>query len=153
MLKISTYKPEYKKEIAELFTRSIHETCAKDYSKAQLEAWASLDIDYDSWGKRLDKTQPFLAFVGDSLAGFVEFYDDYIDCFYINPSYQKQGVGRALLNHIFDLAKNKKIDKIRVDASITAKPFFEKFGFIELKRNIVKRKNQELINFSMELSI
>ena len=42
------------------------------------------------------------------------------------------------------------IDKIKADVSITAKPFFEKFGFIEVKKNIVKRNNVELINFSME---
>ena len=49
--------------------------------------------------------------------------------------------------------KKDKIDKIKVDASITAKPFFEKFGFIEVRKNVVKRNNVELINFSMEMDL
>ena len=46
--------------------------------------------------------------------------------------------------------RSNKVDKIKVDASITAKPFFEKFGFKEVRKNLVKRGNFELVNFSME---
>lgn len=60
---------------------------------------------------------------------------------------------KITLNHILNLAKNENIDKIKVDASITAKPFFEKFGFKEVRENLVKRGNQELINFSMEKNL
>ena len=55
-----------------------------------------------------------------------------------------------IYNQCLEIAKNNKIDKIKVDASITAKPFFEKFGFKEVRENLVKRENVELKNFSME---
>jgi len=51
------------------------------------------------------------------------------------------------MNFRFNL---ENIDKIKVDVSITAKPFFEKFDFKEVGKNIVKRENIELVNFSME---
>ena len=39
---------------------------------------------------------------------------------------------------------------VNIDNTNVGELFFEKFGFIEVKKNIVKRNNVELINFSME---
>jgi N-acetylglutamate synthase-like GNAT family acetyltransferase len=61
------------------------------------------------------------------------------------------GVGKSLMEHVLAIAKNNNISKIKVDVSITAKPFFEKFGFMQVKMNHVKRCDEELINFSMQL--
>jgi putative acetyltransferase len=149
-MQIIKYEEKYKKEIPELFNNTIHKTCNEDYTNEQLKAWANLDIDYKTWEERLDKTKPYLAIKDKKLVGFVEFYDDYIDCFYVHFEYQGKGVGKMLLNHVLKLAKKNKIKKLKVDASITAKLFFEKFGFKELKKNRVKRAGHELINFSMQ---
>ncbi|WP_419769909.1 MAG: GNAT family N-acetyltransferase [Candidatus Marinarcus sp.] len=149
-MQIIKYDEKYQKEIPELFTNTIHKTCNKDYTSEQLNAWANLNIDYDVWEKRLAKSNPYLAIMDKKLVGFAEFYEDYIDCFYVHHEYQGCGVGEMLINHIFKIAKEQKQTLLKVDASITAKPFFEKFGFIEVKKNYVKRDNEELINFSMQ---
>ncbi|PPK61516.1 GNAT family acetyltransferase [Malaciobacter marinus] len=148
-MQIINYNKNYSKQIPELFTNSIHKTCNKDYTKEQLNAWAKLDIDYEAWEKRLDKTKPYLAIDGKKLVGFAEFYEDYIDCFYVHHEYQGKGVGKALLLYIFKKARQNEMKKLRVDASITAKSFFEKYGFKVVKKNIIKRDNQLLINYLM----
>ncbi len=151
-MQIIKYNEKYKKEIPELFTNTILKTCHKDYTKEQLNAWANLDIDYKVWEERLSKTKPYLGIIDEKLVGFVEFYEDYIDCFYVHHEYQGCGVGKMLINHIFKIAKENEQTLLKVDASITAKPFFEKFGFKVLKKNRVKRGNIELTNFTMLLS-
>lgn len=152
-MKIIGYNQSYTKQILTLFTNTIHKTCNKDYTKEQLNAWANPNIDYNSWEKRLDKTKPYLAVIDNTLVGFTEFYDDYIDCFYVHHEYQGQGVGKALVNHILEIASENGIKKLRVDASITAKAFFESFGFVQTSKNEVKRDNQVLINYSLELKL
>ncbi|MFA9374506.1 MAG: GNAT family N-acetyltransferase [Poseidonibacter sp.] len=152
-MKIIDYNKSYLKEIPTLFTNTIHKICNKEYTKEQLTAWANPNIDYDSWKKRLDKTKPYLALIDDTLVGFVEFYDDYIDCFYVHHEYQGQGIGKVLMNHILDIASKNGIKILSVDASITAKAFFETFGFEEVSKNEVKRDNQILINYSLELNL
>ena len=152
-MEVVDYDNKYKKQIPTLFTNTIHKICNKDYTKEQLNAWANPNIDYEVWEKRVNKTKPFLAVIDDKLVGFAEFYDDYIDCFYVHHKYQGQGVGKALMSTILDEAIKNGIKVLRVDASITAKRFFESFGFVEVKKNIVKRNNQELINYSLELKV
>ena len=56
-------------------------------------------------------------------------------------------------NKIFEIAKEENIDKIKADVSITAKPFFEKFGFIEVKKNIVKIAIHIAFHKSLNVSI
>lgn len=150
---IIDYNKNYSKQIPDLFTNTIHKTCNKDYNKEQLEAWANPSIDYKSWEDRLSTTKPYLSIIDNTLVGFTEFYEDYIDCFYVHYKYQGKGVGKELLNHIFKIAKQNGIKTLRVDASITAKPFFEKFGFKELRKNLVSRGNQELVNYSLTLNL
>ena len=144
------YDKKYLKQIVELFTNTIHNINKKDYVKEQLNAWANPNYDLNIWDKRFEKSKPYLCVLEDEVVGFCEYYDGYVDCFYVHYKYQNCGIGKLLLNHIFKIAKENNIDKIKADVSITAKPFFEKFGFIEVKKNIVKRNNVELINFSME---
>ncbi|WP_428025637.1 GNAT family N-acetyltransferase [Arcobacter sp.] len=152
-IQIKSYDNSFKKDIPILFTNTIHKTCSKDYTQAQLNAWANPNIDFKIWEQRVAKTKPYLAIIQNKLVGFVEFYEDYIDCFYIHHEYQGMGIGKSLLEHVLSIAKKNNVFKIRVDVSITAKPFFEKFGFKQIKINHVKRCEEELINFSMELDI
>ena len=150
---IYEYDKKYLKQIVELFINTIHNINNQDYSKEQLNAWANPNYDLNIWEKRFKKSKPYLCMIEDKIVGFCEYYDGYIDCFYVHFKYQNCGIGKLLLNHILELAKNENIDKIKVDASITAKPFFEKFGFKDVRENLVKRGNQELINFSMEKNL
>ena len=68
------------------------------------------------------------------------------------PDALMSDLGATGIRHLI-FEKNEYIDKIKVDASITAKPFFEKFGFKQIKENLVKRENIELVNFSMEMNL
>ncbi|MBU3014955.1 hypothetical protein KO488_09325 [Poseidonibacter lekithochrous] len=57
------------------------------------------------------------------------------------------------MNHILEIASKNDIKILRVDASITSKQFFESFGFVQTSRNEVKRDNQVLVNYSLELKL
>ena len=150
---VGNYDKKYLKQIVELFINTVHNINKKDYTKEQLNAWANPDYDLEIWEKRFEKSKPYLCMLENEVVGFCEYYDGYIDCFYVHYKYQNFGIGKLLLNHILELAKNENINKIKVDVSITAKLFFEKFEFKEIRKNVVKRENIELINFSMEREI
>ena len=150
---IIDYDKKYLKQIVELFINTVHNINKKDYSKEQLNVWANPYYDLEIWEKRFEKNKPCLCILKDKVVGFCEYYDGYIDCFYVHYKYQNFGIGKLLLNYIFKIAKNENIDKIILDSSITAKSFFEEFGFKQIKENLVKKDNVELVNFSMEREI
>ena len=48
---IRQYQPTDCKELAELFYNTVHTVNAKDYTKEQLDAWATGKVDLKKWKK------------------------------------------------------------------------------------------------------
>jgi putative acetyltransferase len=74
----------------------------------------------------------------------------HIDCFYCHSKYQKKGIGSKLLSYIENTAKLQRIKRLYTEASITAKPFFEKKGFSVVTEQQVERRGVWLQNYVME---
>lgn len=145
------YAPELARTVTDLFHRAVHAVDPKLYSPEQQEAWAPTPPDYEFWQSRLKARQPLLAMDGDRLAGFIELESDgHIDCFYVDPDYQHRGVGTQLYERIEKRARRAGVERLFVEASLLARPFFEKRGFRVLCRNEVCRNGQSLVNFTME---
>lgn len=79
--------------------------------------------------------------------------DGHIDCAYVSPLFQRQGVASALLKHVIGVAKKQNIKQLYVEASIMAKPLFESFGFVIKHENQVVRNNIVLLNYTMVKTI
>lgn len=138
--------------IAEIFTSAIHEIASKDYTEKQCLAWSDRIANHEHWRKRCELKRPFVAVVDSEIAGFLELDPDgHIDCAYIHPTYQRGGIMTQLVQHAIETAFAMNILRVYVEASITAKPLFEKLGFRVIRQNIVPIKGVELINYSMEL--
>jgi putative acetyltransferase len=131
--------------------RTIRQFCVKDYSEEQVKVWSPDDYDQAQWLKRLQEVNPYVATQNNQLVGFADLQDDgYIDLFYCNHEVIGSGVGGALMCHIFTTAKHLKIWRLYSHVSITAKPFFEHFGFRVLNAQEVNVRGVALTNYVME---
>lgn len=150
-MQIQNYTPERAVEIADLFHQSVHAIDSSVYTAAQREVWAPTPPDYTFWRERLASKKPYLAILDGQVAGFIELDDDgHIDCTYTHPDYQGRGVASALYQHIIKVAKSRKISRLYVEVSLVALPFFEKKGFVVIKKNELHRQGETLVNFDME---
>jgi GNAT superfamily N-acetyltransferase len=150
-MKVRTYQINDTQQIVQLFYDTVHEVNIRDYTKAQVDAWAPTDIDIASWSTSLSSKFTFVAEAGDRIVGFGELEaNGHIDRFYCHKDFQGKGVGTQILEQIELKAKNLGIKKLYTEASITAKPFFESKDFIVVKQQEVERRGQKFINFAME---
>jgi putative acetyltransferase len=131
MITIREYQPNDAADLAKIFYNTVHQINCKDYTKEQLEVWAPLSsIEPASWLKKFSKTKPIIALVKDKIVGFAELEaNGHIDCFYVHHEWIGKKVGSILMQEILKIAKTHKITHLFSEVSITAKPFFEKFGF------------------------
>ncbi|MDE6005216.1 MAG: GNAT family N-acetyltransferase [Oscillospiraceae bacterium] len=144
---IRNYHPSDCKALADLFYHTVHVINAKDYTKEQLDAWATDDIDLEKWNQSFQKHTSIIAIEHGIIIGFGDIdKTGYLDRLYVHKDYQRKGVATAICNQL----ESKKLKKIITYASITAKPFFEKRGFIVIKKQEVERKGIFLTNFLME---
>jgi len=148
---IEIYTPDRVHEIADLFYQSVHAINPGVYSHDQKEAWAPTPPDYEKWSARLKIKQPFLGIIDNRVVGFMELDPDgHIDCTYTHPDFQGRGVASALYEHLEIEAIGRHLNRLYVDASIIAKPFFAHRGFNLIQENNVQRNGNTLKNYTME---
>jgi putative acetyltransferase len=147
---IRRYLERDAKEIAELFYNTIHQINSKDYTGEQIKVWAP-DLRYEFWIKRVKEKNPFVAVENGQVVGFAELDPDgHVDCAYVHHQWQGKGVASKLLAEIEKEAQSLGVKRVYTEASITAKPFFEKRGFKVIKEQQVEKRGVKLTNFQME---
>lgn len=135
------------KEITELFYNTVHTINAKDYTKEQLDVWATGTVDLKEWDKSFTEHYTVVAIDNNIIVGFGDIdKTGYLDRLYVHADYQGKGVATAICNRLEQAVQGK----ITTHASITAKPFFEKRGYKVVKEQQVERQGIYLINFCME---
>lgn len=144
---IRKYESSDCKEMAELFFNTVHSVNVKDYTKEQLDAWASGQVDLEKWDQSFQEHFSIVAVENDIIVGFGDIdKTGYLDRLYVHKNYQGKGIATA----ICDKLESKVKENIITHASITAKPFFEKRGYKVVKEQQVERNGIFLKNYIME---
>jgi putative acetyltransferase len=136
-----------------LFQRSVCEVASHDYSPAQVAAGAPAGADLCAWSKRLADGGVFVCTRKEQIVGFARIDSEgCVDLLYVDPDYQRQGVGRELMAQVFSWAANRGLPGLHSEVSVTARPFFEHMGFRVVRPQVVERRGVRFENFVMECS-
>ncbi len=137
-------------EILDLFRNTIREVNKEDYSSEQLKAWAAGADDRKRWLYRIRQHYFLVAEKKGAIVGFASITrEGYLDTMFVHKDHQGEGVAKALLEEIMEFAMHRNLTSITTDASVTARPFFEKHGFTVIAKQSVNRKGITLTNFKM----
>jgi len=137
-------------DLAEIFREAIADLTGDDYSEAQQEAWASAADDEEEFGQRLAGALTLVATFGGAAIGFASLADNKkIDMLYVHPAAAGQGAGAMLADALEKLAAGRGSAELTVDASDSARGFFEKRGFAARTRNTVALGGEWLANTTM----
>ena len=135
------------KEVTELFFNTVHIINAKDYTKEQLDVWATGQVVLEKWDQSLQEHYSVVAVENDVIVGFGDIDSTgYLDRLFVHADYQGRGIATAICNQLEQAVPGR----ITTHASITAKPFFEKRGYKVIKEQKVERQGIFLTNFVME---
>lgn len=147
-MKIRKYKSDDILEIAELFYNTVHTINARDYTKEQLDNWATGKVDLEKWDRSFLSHFTCVAVENNFIAGFGDIDEKgYIDKLYVHKDFQRKGIATLLCDQ---LESTVRTNSVIVQASITAKPFFEKRDYKVIKEQYVERKGVLLKNCLME---
>jgi putative acetyltransferase len=138
-------------ETLAVFISAVTETAPADYTAEQVQAWAQPERrDVGTWHAAMQARNSIVATIGGELAGFSDASPDgYLDMMFVSPRHQRTGVARQLLAHLEAQARSEGAPALSADASITARPFFERYGFtVEAEQHPVKA-GVELTNYKM----
>ncbi|QBO36844.1 GNAT family N-acetyltransferase [Periweissella cryptocerci] len=151
MIDIRPYHSTDKTTVCTLFYETVHAINQADYTSVQLDAWTDTITD---WPARLLTDYGLVAQINHTIVGFGSMTaDGELDLLFVHKDFQGQGIATQLASELEADALRHGNETIRVFASITARPFFQKRGYQVIRENTVHRANQILTNFVMAKSI
>ena len=147
-MQLREYQTSDCKQLAELFYQTVHSVNAKDYTKEQLDVWATGTVDLGEWNSSFLKHKTLVAVEDDKIVGFGDMDNTgYLDRLYVHKDYQRKGIASA----ICDALESSSTEKAFIThASITAKPFFQYRGYHVVKEQEVIRQGIALTNYVMK---
>ena len=147
---IRKFEPGDEAVLFQVFYSSVHLIACRDYSLAQINAWAPADFDIQRWSDRIKKIRPFVVEVDHQIAGYADLQPDgYIDHFFVSGLFPRQGIGRCLMTRILEEAAFLELKVLSSNVSKTAEPFFSAFGFDVVERTVAKRRGVIIPNTIM----
>ena len=122
-------------EMQALFRDTVLHVNVRDYSLEEVEDWASCGDSVEHWCRLLSEN----AFVGafdaqGRLAGFSSMNaDGHLHSMFVHKDRQGRGVAGSLLSEVEKMAHGYGVRIIGLEASVTARPFFEAHGYSVVK--------------------
>lgn len=138
-------------ELRCLYRNTVLTINRRDYSQEEVEDWASCGDDLSKIGEMI-KTHYFIVAV-DQLSQIVGFSSitpqGYLHSMFVHKDFQGEGIASILLEEIERYANTARIMRITSEVSLTARPFFEKKGYIVEEEQKRKANQLSLTNFWM----
>ena len=167
MIKSSSDQPDKRKIVirklvesdlescVKLFFETVHSVNGKDYTDEQLDAWAPDTVGAtDPRVRTILSHIAYVAEIDKTFVGFGDMTEDgYLDRLFVHHDYQRMGIASAIVEKLEEQALKLGINEITTHSSITAKPFFQSFGYIVCKQQEVDVDGIKLINFIMKKTL
>jgi len=137
--------------VGRIFFCAVHEGTRSAYTYVQRLAWGGETIDLDRWKARVEASSGFIAEVDGEPVGVLTIdLTGYVELAYVLPTATKRGVGTALLGSAERWAQDKGATRLTTEASLIARPFFLKNGWLVMEEERVERKGVLLTRFKMQ---
>lgn len=153
MVTVRPYRDGDAPHLSEIYFESVRQIARRDYTAAQVEAWAPAPPDARNIDLRARDGRILLVALDDAAHpiayGDLE-RDGHVDHLYCHPTWVGKGVASCLYEQLERIAREQQLIRLFVEASETARPFFEKRGFISRERNVTQVRGVWLHNYTME---
>ena len=119
-------------QISRLVQKTIRISNAQDYPKAVIDRVVA-NFSTDTVQHLLTIRTVLVAIQDDVAVGTASLDGEVVRTVFVAPEVQGQGVGRCLMNAIEAIADLEGTTVLQVPASLTARPFYARLGYIEVR--------------------
>jgi GNAT superfamily N-acetyltransferase len=142
-------RPSDSARLHELHTGSVRTLCSPYYTPDVIDGWL-LNRRPESYLPEIERGDLFVVEQGVDVVGFGSAARGMIIAVYVDPDAIKQGVGSAIMRHGLEIARRGHDGPIRLEATLNAARFYERFGFHEVARSSVRRGDTAIAVILME---
>lgn len=152
-MRIRRYEPGDGAQLNAIFCRAVLQTGRRGYSEQQVRMWAAQAAEAHEFDERAADGRLLLVAVDEQnepiAYGDLE-QDGHVDHLFCHPDAGRKGVASALYDELEKAAVEWKLQRLYVEASEIARPFFARKGFTLIRRNDFDLEGTPIHNYIME---
>ena len=119
--------------ISRMIIRALRETNAADYPAEVIAALIGR-FSPERVVQRMQERQVLVALTGSDIVGTAALQGDLVRTVFVDPDWQRQGIGSRLMRTIEALATD--VAALTVNASTTAESFYGRLGFLRVREQV-----------------
>jgi len=146
---IRTATPDDAARLHELHTAAVRQLCAPHYAPDIIDGWLA-NRTPSGYLEAIERAAIFVVEHEGRIVGFGEAAAGFVVACYVEPTLARRGVGSTIMAHALTIARRGHDGPIRVDATLNAAAFYERFGFRAVARSSVRRNDVDIPVVLME---
>lgn len=128
--------------IHELHVAAVRMLCGLHYSQEIIEGWLA-NRSAQGYLRGIRSGATIVAELGPQVVGFGEAVPGEVVAVFVDPAYVSRNIGTRLLEHALQLAQADR-GIVRLESTLNAVGFYEKFRFLQIERSVVRRNRVEI---------
>ncbi|AZE61622.1 MULTISPECIES: GNAT family N-acetyltransferase [Pseudomonas] len=138
MLEIIRATPEDANCAFDIRRDAILDQCIGAYSAEQMALWTRGKAA-DGYDVLMDKLF-YLGWVnGEAVAtGMLDLDNNEVGALFVRPGFTGRGYGKAMLDHLEDVARQRAIDEVVLDATLNAVGFYRGCGYVGVEQAVYR---------------
>ena len=146
---IRTATPDDAARLHELHTAAVRQLCAPHYTPDIIDGWLA-NRTPSGYLPAIERAAIFVVEHEGRIVGFGEADAGFVVACYVEPTLARRGVGSTIMAHALTIARRGHDGPIRVEATLNAAAFYERFGFRAVARSSVRRNDVDIPVVRME---
>ena len=146
---IRTATPDDAARLHELHTAAVRQLCAPHYTPDIIDGWLA-NRTPSGYLPAIERAAIFVVEHEGRIVGFGEADAGFVVACYVEPTLARRGVGSTIMAHALTIARRGHDGPIRVEATLNAAAFYERFGFRAIARSSVRRNDVDIPVVLME---
>lgn len=113
------------------------EFVAPDYSKEAVDNFKNNFIESEEFKERFKNGKQFMygAYLEQEITGIISVSENnHVSCVFVDKEFHRKGIATNLFNYMITELRKKKVEKITLNASPYAVPFYHEIGFKDLSK-------------------
>ncbi len=150
IIELRKLEEKFHRQALECIRRSVEISNSPDYPSSIIDYQLHTHYTMDWIKEKMQSRYFIVALIDNQVVGTGSLDDNEIKAVFVDPDYQRRGIGQAIMEELERYGKSKGLQEIKLNASITAFEFYKKLQYHLVKEIAEKYQDDTAITYLMK---
>lgn len=145
IIELRKLEGKFHRQALECIRRSVEISNSPDYPSSIIDFQLNIQYTMDWIKEKMQSRYFIVAMLDNQIVGTGSLEGDEIKAVFVDPDYQRRGIGRAIMEELERYGKSKGLQEIELNSTITAFEFYKKLQYRLVKELVGEYQGDTVI--------